>query len=475
MNDMRNDSDLNLTRSGVSSKEHFALRKRLLVPRWWLEGTLVYQGLKKQKSDSWLNSFLLSRLGTIVVGVPVSATKIFESLCLFWSACVHKVSLHPSVDEVDLRAIEVDLKDLGFLPSPDGYDGLAAFQTALLMPFENLRVVRERVRSRFSVQNVHLESAGALASVVRSVSFVGENRLRVDFHESLRRILTGEIFESSRESVRTMRRDVPSVVSLNPNVLRSLGRKGSIRRLALYFYFEIEKYALEQCDDGVSPILLSDPSLQGCGALVQEYAREGKALYDLGALGWLEKLPSMRLSDLKVRKGLASPCVLVAAMPRFGGEVVEYESHVNKALTAGMLRPFGQTIQSQKSQGKVNSSNPISEFVRGGQLEISRSRGRFAEKTRQSLIKSGSGPTRRQDRILRLANQQRRSVLSEQPSMTAGASSRVDAEKVEILKLAQYYESLSPAQRQDLDREMRLLQSPSEFKRWLKPLLDRLH
>jgi hypothetical protein len=49
-----------------------------------------------------------------------------------------------------------------------------------------------------------------------------------------------------------------------------------------------------------------------------------------------------------------------------------------------------------------------------------------------------------------------------------------DQEKEYVLKLAQYYESLSPTQRRDLDHEMKM-RTPAEFREWLKPILERLH
>jgi hypothetical protein len=49
-----------------------------------------------------------------------------------------------------------------------------------------------------------------------------------------------------------------------------------------------------------------------------------------------------------------------------------------------------------------------------------------------------------------------------------------DQEMEYVLKLAQYYESLSPAQRTELDREMKH-RTQADFRAWLGPILDRTH
>jgi hypothetical protein len=486
------------------------MRKRLLVPRWWLEGVFCLSF--KGANTGILESFLAQR-GGCDFGVRASALlspRSFVAMAIFWNGICRRildcadesllVSPHPEVS--------LSKKDLFGSSAINKAHMLAEFSHAAMAPMEEHRIARNpggQAGTRISIQ-----ATGSTTALVRSVS-LSENAdsINVTFLRPLQQVMLGEAQGANGVGARDI---CPSVVSLAPSVLKWHGEKTSLRRFALYLYFELTKH--KQLD--VQHVATKGtPLLEVLGAgptgdFFQELMGRASGLYDHGILGWCDTFPTERIRALgaPLQSGVA-PAGAAAAVslggPRFVqivqrsahlSEVASFEARVARHLDPaqecsipkvaqqppvqanGSVRRVGVLARLASARGATKSNSSVNGRNNSSSGRAAATGLAFPSAVGEPKPALDHPPAPSQGYNLKGAHNPRL-PLAARPAVSprrpvASVIGGGDGEMEYVLKLAQYYESLSPAQRRDLDREMQY-RTPADFKDWLRPILERTH
>jgi hypothetical protein len=454
-----------------SDQVSFALRKRLLVPRWWLVGTFCLGHRVGSKGDGLFEAFASERLGHVVYAASAISPRTLFCLANFWHAVCRSflaaqdesaASVHPS------RTITVPLSELFRGTVSERESAFADFRRAIMAPFEALQIVRSE-KSRTQGQII-LRPTGAATTLIRNLSFADDQTLTVEFLMPITEVMSGNAcgsdaapgFLSNRDalvSAQTVTANRDSrIVTLSPNVLKWHGDKSSMRKLHLYLYLELTK-SLNRMPAGRDEKSVSNPGIGSTLAakLSHEQAKDffgdfvmrASGLYDHGVLGWSESLPPGRIADLMpVGACSGGGCLQLVRLSDHMIQVLRFEEAISQRLV-----PEASPVVGLQTQQVYPDPAPTRRLTHGESNKVNH----------QSHPQCGTSASHRTSRriggLSRFAKRER---------------SGADQEMEYVLKLAQYYESLSPAQRSELDREMKH-RTQADFRAWLGPILDRTH
>ena len=455
----------------------FALRKRLLVPRWWLVGTFCSGHRVGTKGDGLFEAFASERLGEVIYAASAISPRTLFCLANFWHAVCRSflAGQGESVTPLDARkSITVPLSELFRGTASARESAFADFRRAIMAPFEAMQIVRsERTRT---LGQTTLQSTGAATTLIRNLSFADDDTLTVEFLMPIVDVISGKAcssvaapgFVSSRApavSVNTFTNDSASkIVTLSPNVLKWHGDKSSMRKLHLYLYLELTKSLgrnssgrgqTSLCDPGVGMTLLAKLSHEQAKDFFGDFVMRASGLYDHGVLGWSESFPHGRIADLMpagTRPG--GVCLQVVRLSDHMIQVLRFEEAVSQRL----VPEVADSLSPSQNGGRdsVHSLLPKPEPSRA-------STGRVSAIPNLSHSHCGTSASHRGRRriggLARFAKRERNGA---------------DQEMEYVLKLAQYYESLTPSQRSELDREMKH-RTQADFRAWLGPILERTH
>jgi hypothetical protein len=277
-------------------------------------------------------------------------------------------------------------------------------------------------------------------------------------------------FLSSRDSVVSSRKmtgnDDSRIVTLSPNVLKWHGDKSSMRKLHLYLYLELTKSLGKfsaggdqtgVCNTGFGTTLLAKLSHEQAKDFFGDFVTRASGLYDHGVLGWSESLPHGRIADLMPAGACsADGCLQVVRLSDHMLQVLRFEDAISQRLVPEVADSLSlsPSLNVGRDSNHALLPKPEPSRVSAGKVNV------FPNLSHSHCGTSASQRGhRRIGGLSRFANRER---------------SGADQEMEYVLKLAQYYESLSPAQRTELDREMKH-RTQADFRAWLEPILDRTH
>jgi hypothetical protein len=547
----------------------YALRRRLLVPAWWLEGLVfsldraiwatgsVHGGgdsallVPQKMSAATVHSYAqfwhgiaLDVLGDRVCSPGAPNRAVHEAVPGVFSASLSQIA-RGTVQQMLKQADDLQshlMSPLEWQQTPD-------------LPEVGVRsVVSGKPRRAPSKRKRHQKVAfvTGISRTEEDTDVSGEGaRLHVAFRASLSDTFWGHLnrslglqpqmklgtFDADRERPLSLAGE-GRLVSLNPNVLQSLAgghSKAGANRLVLYLWLELRKQLAfaprgEGCIGG-----LLEPHL--AHVFCSELMSKSSVLYDHGVLGWVDVPPLARLSELAAR-GVVSPagpgvyqrvvlsesaeqvhafeCSLVDKAGSLGRTFDAGGKPLSEAtLSEGHVLPVPKSLpQHLPSAGMLSGRADHSVAVVQPQPEAERpvlidrgghgdGRGLRERPQRGGAARSGTGVGRRRVGVLRrfgeplvppkaedvpecpqIVPPRPRGVIRPATArlhparlgdpvqfdrLQAGAApdSSVRSGEIEYaLRLAQYYESLGPVERAELDREMRV-RSPHEFREFI--------
>lgn len=512
--------------SSLQVQETFAMRKRLLVPRWWLEGAFCQAAKAGTRGllDCYFGNRLTASPGSDVrVHVHESSAlnpKIFGVMVSFWNAVIrHLLREHAAGRAEDLCEVSVPCAELFRGTESECAASTADFFRAMMSPIETYLVsMRGRLRGARGAQSLTLRHDGQTTALVSHVKRSVDGRsLEVRFLRPLMDVVLPGEDRRAAEHLSSAQQPA-AVLTLAPSVLRWHGDKCSVRRLAAYLLVELMKgegrsgVLAGGGDSGLKALVAAVTAVQAKD-LLAEWVGRASGLYDHGILGWHQGFPLGRVGELSRlhSPGQHSGCVQILALADHLDEVVAFERAVDKTLVRHSVlatpthRPRAElSPPALPSAHTSGSSVPLSEGmtkvgVAGGAgvgaTKVRTSR-RLASLVRRSEIKGKATvtpcsprppqppygdpvPRGRESSTATVSGTLGQTPLlgNHRPAASRPASSRRDPAESDmeyVLKLAQYYESLTPGQRRELDREMKD-RSPAEFRAWLGPILDRTH
>jgi hypothetical protein len=455
----------------------FALRKRLLVPRWWLEGVLFALGRSGSQVfvDSYLESLnakMLMAGGSdpsrrcFVHAGSVTSPRLFGWMAHFWNALIrqlHHARLGADSEGFEGSEVRLSCEEIFRVAADPGPEARDDFSRMVMAPLESFVLESSalapgaRPQSRIGQRSglgsgFVLRGQGATTTLAHGVRFSDDGRsVTVRLFRPPQDVVLCK--DPGSESFLSGVFQDDGLVSLSPSVLRWFGESGSIKRLAGYFFVELTKSLASALDPDKSNVsadaaLVLLPKLSQAAELMTEWGLRASGLYDHGVLGWASQVPQQRIATLRQQLPWASShqCVHVVNVSKHLKDVVVFEREMWKSVS--VAREALKARETRLAPVAPSRADPLTSRARRLRGLLRRHQQVFVSKDSEF-----------QGRSMRPAHA-RRDVR--------------DREMEYVLKLAQYYESLSPAQRRELDREMQM-RSPAEFRAWLGPMLERTH
>lgn len=258
----------------------YALKKRLIVPRWWVVSVLLSFGVQRPWYRFLLKEFNNSN---VIMNRKFKFRDVFFLLSIF-----HDVSLKASKQD---SKIYVSLKKL-------------LHGTACDIEKKTLEL-KDYFSSSFSISKVNLDKKNlvkqcrvSLFDYVRVDKDSKENYLELIPSAYFKKLLGSQAFdenlviESSNESF----------ISINPNMILSLSKRMCSKTVLNYFLFELLKQRSSL--EGLKSWKAFQCASRDFPALHKEMLSLASKFYEHGLFGWSFSIPNIKISD--VNKHMAS-------------------------------------------------------------------------------------------------------------------------------------------------------------------------
>ncbi len=508
----------------------YALRKRLICPRWWLIGVMSQWMVKDFET-------LTKRLGLneddFVFAGPTINAKNFPLVAALWTELLAQVSINcfesPTV-ELNLRRILRGTSAEIF----EQREFLTHYLSSALRIQKVKFIVPRPSRSRTKTfqqkkPQLALESVG-LVQIFENVilSESDSQRLSITFAKCPRKLFSNSLFEllpvalRSKPESHQVEQYSSAFVTLQPDVLQAMSRSASPKKLVPYLSLEITK-----SQQGGAPSQteceLSAGVWRGRSVLSQELTRlhkdelsQSRSLYDHGLLSWENEAPRQRIRALKRESvgesGNASGIVHCWRLSQHVIDAISFEQALTKHLSSSELVTNQIATQSQTkallAQGESDYSPRVeraqefssypSDSPEAGSQKIVASTITSHEDAESTIFKASSSSevaaqkhtalyVKAKPSVSKVASHQsidmclsEKSTSHHQPQKRVIAytsqrelqSKDVWSDDEFLMCVAEFYESLTPLQQQAFERERRRM-SPEQFKVYVTPALKR--
>ncbi|MBM3382632.1 MAG: hypothetical protein FJY29_09360 [Betaproteobacteria bacterium] len=487
----------------------YTLRKRLLCPRWWLTGVMT-QWLTKD--TDLVVAQLGLREGDFVLSGPQLNAKTFPLIVSLWTELMSQLTTENAAGtSVELNIGRI-IKGTA-LEMEQQREFLTTYLSSALR-IQRLISSPGRVSSRRtkSVQSpgsgFALESVG-LVQVVENVVMTDSSRqkLCVTFARDPRKLFALDVTEllplpllDNAKIAQGLSECGNGIVTLQPDVLRAMSRSLSPKKLIPYFLLEmlkIEKPATDDAEGNLSGSVWRGRSL-GQRELAQthkEQLAQARALYDHGLLSWENEAPRQRVRTLiDDSKGLPGNSGIVHCwrLSQHAVDAVQFEQAMSS-----FLRNTDSSRSAELSAPAPRLSLPQagveSAAVQVKQVELSARTAQKVPPAGADFPLQDSPATKHSADVGRISATSERTIVShavhsglnfsgsQKPAPKPAArplreacegSGTVWSDDEFLMCVAEFYESLTPAQQQAFERERRRM-TPEQFRIYVTPALMR--
>lgn len=466
----------------------YALKKRVICPRWWLVG-VISQWLGKETEQLALQLSL--REGDWILSGPPLSVKSFPTVVTLWTEIFAQVSRCKTLGRF---SVELDLTRLlkGTSAEVNAQREFLINYLSSALRVQRVKFVAQRQSSKrskatqYSTSSLQIESVGLVQIVENVVLKQGTaDVLIVSFSRDPRRLfslaaadlLPSAINHSGVTELQgsdSAAAPAEAIVSLQPDVLQALSRSTSPLKLCAYLSLELMKKQGESRQDSRDQ---QEQFWRGralgtreLSKLHKEQLARAQAFYDHGILSWENEAPRERVRNLMGRSSKQADSGIVHCwrMSQHALDAVQFERALSGVLQDGPAIALEPSVASTASEALVESSAN-------------------ASSSRIAPVHQTSLPTnvQRAERMVSFTDS--KSLQNESVGRPSAAEKTMNQSKSSdsvnkadvwsdddfLMCVAEFYESLTPLQQQAFERERRKM-SPEQFKRYVTPALMRL-
>ena len=505
----------------------YALRKRLVCPRWWLIGVMS-QWLAKD------SDFLVGQLGLregdfILSGSPLSA-KTFPLIVSLWTELLAQLSSdgnQGTTVELNLGRIlkgtvhEVH-EQLEFLTSYLS-SALRIQKMKMIQP----RSSNRRQKSQQSTSAVLAPDSVGLVQIVENVVLTDavNQKLVVTFTRDPRKLFSLEVEEMIPPSLLSHERDGQGLsacgsatVTLQPDVLQAMSRSLSPKKLIPYLSLELLKSNKIVPGDKVNNLEESVWRGRALGSkeltqMHKDQLVQARSFYDHGLLSWENEAPRQRVRALVGKASVSSSTSGIVhcwRLSQHAVDAIQFEQALSSFLRSreALNKPSLDRSSPQQREslpvGETSHQREIHPVVEAPQPRVSlpvmeapfkMSRIEVSEKSSQKVLASHLDGVRHNPLSSRVASERqvpagtsRRShgavvidapITRSAPQKSVANTAPREPKNKDVwtddeflMCVADFYESLTPLQQQAFERERRRM-SPEQFRAYVTPALMR--
>lgn len=344
----------------------YALRKRVVCPRWWLVGVMS-QWLSKD-SQLWALELALDEDDWLLSG-PAMTPKNFPLVVLLWTELYTQVS---RAEPEGNFTVELNLNRILRGTAAEIHsqkDFLTGYLSSALR-VQRVKGASARTGSRRSKGNatathgLMLEQVGLVQIVENVVLKQGvADVLLVTFARDPRRLFTHgaeELLPSALRNnasgsllgIRAAELLGKSLVTLQPDVLQAMSRTVNPKKLCAYLSLEIMKQdsAGERSDSGEDIWRGRALGHSELAKLHKEQLARAQSFYDHGILSWENEAPRQRVRNLVKRSSQFADSGIVHCwrMSQHAMEAIQFEEALSGILNKAASRSLSLEFESGK-------------------------------------------------------------------------------------------------------------------------------
>ncbi|MEN9809880.1 MAG: hypothetical protein RLZZ488_1447 [Pseudomonadota bacterium] len=466
----------------------YALKKRVICPRWWLVG-VISQWLSKETEQLALQLSL--REGDWILSGPPLSVKSFPTVVTLWTEIFAQVS---RCETSGRFAVELDLTRLlkGTSAEVNAQREFLINYLSSALRVQRMKFVAQRQSSKRSkaaqpsAASLQIESVGLVQIVENVVLKHGTaDVLIVSFSRDPRRLFSlaaADLLPSAMNHTGTTElqgadngdSSAEAIVSLQPDVLQALSRASSPRKLCAYLSLELMKKRSERAlDSQEHPERFWRGRALGArelSKLHKEQLARAQAFYDHGILSWENEAPRERVRHLMGRapKQADSGIVHCWRMSQHALDAVQFERALSGVLQDGPAVALESSVIDAAPVALVESSaNAASSRIAPVQQAVLATNVQRAER----VVSFTDSRSLQNENVGRPAAAEK--TVNQSKSSDSVSKADVWSDDDFLMCVAEFYESLTPLQQQAFERERRKM-SPEQFKRYVTPALMRL-
>lgn len=504
----------------------YALRKRLVCPRWWLIGVL----------SQWMSKdleLLIERIGLsedeFVFSGPALNAKNFPLVVALWTELLAQIS----ADGFEGLTVELNLRRILRGTAAEVYqqrEFLTQYLSAALRIQRIKTTTPKSPRSRTKLpqhkgSQLAIESLG-LVQIFENVLLSDSDgqKLFITFAKSPRKLFSANLVEllpavlQAQCKSGVVHRCSSALITLQPDVLQAMSRSLSPKKLIPYLSLEITKSG-QKSGGSLEQHELTEGVWRGRDVVSKELTRlhkdeltQSRTLYDHGLLSWENEAPRQRIRairrDAGAEGGNASGIVHCWRLSQHVIDAISFEQALTHLLTSEDVIKTNVLSATDTSELPATMTSKVKENVA---IESSLDRGAaqvFSQKEfavtvsthdlsdsslvsayhssqavkKHTPLNSSPQPTVNQSSPrktieVNLAEKSTAHHQAQKRVVTFTSQRDLQAKDVWsdddfLMCVAEFYESLTPLQQQAFERERRRM-SPEQFKLYVTPALKR--
>ena len=508
----------------------YALRKRLICPRWWLVGVISQWMTKDLETLS--KRIGLSEDDFVFAGPAINA-KNFPLVAALWTELLAQVS----ASSFESQTVELNLRRILRGTSAEVFEQ-REFLTHYLSAALRIQKVKfsvpkcNRSRSK-SLQNKNpqltAESVG-LVQIFENVilSETDSQKLYITFAKCPRKLFSSDLNELLPAALQPkcgetqVRQYSSAFVTLQPDVLQAISRSLSPKKLIPYLSLEITKSEIQSASNQEMSGL-PEGVWRGRSVLSHELTRlhkdelsQSRSLYDHGLLSWENEAPRQRIRALRressgkgngmgtsgivhcwrlsqhvidaisfehaLTRHLSSDASVTAQISGPSHAQPLLRANESDALDCAEVESVFPVRRSETGAQKVVASTKTShEGAEPSRLKATASTERVAQKQPALVISPKSTVSHQgsSSKMIEVCLPEKRPSTHQPQKRVVTFSSQREHQSKDVwsddeflMCVAEFYESLTPLQQQAFERERRRM-SPEQFKIYVTPALKR--
>lgn len=263
----------------ISQSKNYALKKRLLLPIWLVEGILLVLGTK----EPWFESIASSRIGKVFACPSSINVKSLIPFFLVWNELITKIFQTQSNEKV----IKLQINKFISGTKKDIQEISKEIETIFSSPLKIVEVKQAKKAKSYTMSKKGSLNFIRHAELENDVDGVW---LTLNLTNSFRDICHPPELKSS------VLFEVSNIVSISPVVIQSMGSRASLKKVLNYLFLEFSKQQSYELNSNWNSFRIDSKKITH---FHKDFLSTAPAFYDHGVLGWNNCAPNMKISEIK--------------------------------------------------------------------------------------------------------------------------------------------------------------------------------
>ena len=268
-----------IEKSFISDAKIYALKKRLLLPLWLLEGVLLVLGTK----EPWFESIACARLGKIFACPTRINVKTLIPFFLIWHELVSRIF------NLNSKETTVKLQINKFITGTkkDVQDIAKEIENIFSSPLKLFEIKTSKKTKLLTM------------SKKGSLNFIRHAQLEYDVDGVWMTLSLSNSFKEicyPPELKSSLLNGSDNIVSISPTVIQSMGSRANLKKILNYLFLEFSKQQSYSNNSNWNSFRIDCKKISH---FHKDFLSTAPALYDHGVLGWNNCAPHKKISELK--------------------------------------------------------------------------------------------------------------------------------------------------------------------------------